>query len=276
MRNLLLIIILLTTFFCDIDAQKNILGKKFIDAKLYDADGNIHYISDYKGKTIILTFIGASTTNALEISDFYHFLFSNNEQDYVLLSISCEDYTQWCNTIKINPLPWPCFNDKKELSGIFLDYGFKNSPNCIVISPEGIVINRYQNYDITLAQTLAKRYTTISSTKKTIVERPLYKKNNMFIPEHIEQISYNQDITEITLSTYSFNSIKISKVFTKGIHLLCDDGTECHLIKNDVQNIENNIGKTIFTIKFEPIPESTKRIKIISDDGTVIISDIEL
>lgn len=115
-------------------------GDKIEDAELKDIEGNIHHLSDYKGKYIILDFWSRNCgfcQNALpelrEIAEKY-------KGKVVVIGLSVDLEEVWREELKKSTDNWPQLSDGLGMSGIAAHYGIHALPTFIYISPESTIL----------------------------------------------------------------------------------------------------------------------------------------
>lgn len=115
-------------------------GDKIVDAELKDIEGNIHHLSDYKGKYIILDFWSRNCgfcQNALpelrEIAEKY-------KGKVVIIGLSVDLEEVWKEELKKSTDNWPQLSDGLGMSGIAAHYGIHALPTFIYISPESTIL----------------------------------------------------------------------------------------------------------------------------------------
>ena len=146
-------------------------GDKIVDAELKDIEGNIHHLSDYKGKYILLDFWSRYCGPCLdafpllkEIAEKYMKLLDYAQDDFmgltyddgnkafakekiVVISLSVDPEAVWKETeVKESADNWLQLSDGLGMSGIAAHYGVHALPSFIYISPESTVLKAGQGY----------------------------------------------------------------------------------------------------------------------------------
>lgn len=269
-KKLLLLLLIFTTTITAAQ-QIGLPGSQFVDADLFDADGNCHHIADFRGKTVIINFIGSNQTACtLATSDMWHY-FAQADSSIVLISISNQKFDKWITEVKDENLPWLCLNDKQEQNGIFAKYKLQYVPNFYIISPDGKIKYRCKNYDPTFFCNQAKSLNInqpIRTENKNIttIDKPNYDKWSYFTPYHIEQITITPQETQIEIFAFCNNNIKL-KSFSSTIQLTTKSGDSYKLIKAEGINLDAEkwnykLGENKITLIFEPIPTDCDEVSI--------------
>jgi len=121
-------------------------GEDMADADMWDINGELRHLADYKGKYLLLDFWSSGCGPCLmaipemkEISDIY-------KDKLVVVSISSDPKNLWESTSKEKDITWVNLNDFKTGNGIWLRYGVTGIPHYVIISPEGKVLTTWMGY----------------------------------------------------------------------------------------------------------------------------------
>lgn len=121
-------------------------GDMAADADLYDIDGGIHHLADFRGKYVLVDFwsIGCgpckmSIPEMKEISEMY-------KDSLVIVSISIDNERIWNSESVKEGMTWRNLSDKKMRTGIAAEYGLRGIPYYVLISPDGKVIEKWTGY----------------------------------------------------------------------------------------------------------------------------------
>lgn len=122
------------------------IGDDMADADMWDLDGNLHRLEEYKGKYILLDFWSSgcgpcmmSMPEMKEVSEMY-------KDKLTIVSISSDTKEIWTKVSKEKNITWVNLNDFKGDNGIKLHYGVVGIPNYVVISPQGKIIGTWMGY----------------------------------------------------------------------------------------------------------------------------------
>lgn len=122
-------------------------GDEMADAKLYDAEGKEHFLSEHKGKYILLDFWSAgcgpciqSIPEAEEVADEY-------ADRLVIVSISQDPKEIWLETLKARNMKGFQWNELNgDNVGISQKYGTVGIPHYVLINPEGKIQKKWSGY----------------------------------------------------------------------------------------------------------------------------------
>lgn len=123
------------------------VGDDMADSDMWDMEGNLCHLADYKGKYILLNFWSQGCGPCLmampemkEISEMY-------KDRLTLVSISSDSKKAWKEISKEKGISWINLNDFKERDGIWMNYGVIATPYYVIISPEGKILNSWPGYN---------------------------------------------------------------------------------------------------------------------------------
>ena len=121
-------------------------GDEMFDADLYDLEGNLHHLSELKGRYILLDFWSSGCSpciNALpemgEIAEKY-------KDKLAVVSLSSDTEKRWKAASEEHKMTWYNWSDKKQTSGLYLKYGVRGIPHYVLISPEGKIVDIWGGY----------------------------------------------------------------------------------------------------------------------------------
>ena len=116
-------------------------GDKIVDAELKDIEGNIHHLSDYKGKYILLDFWSRYCGPCLDAFPLLKEIAEKHKEKVVVISLSVGPEPLWKETeVKESADNWLQLSDGLGMSGIAARYGVHALPTFIYISPESTVL----------------------------------------------------------------------------------------------------------------------------------------
>ena len=122
-------------------------GDKIVDAELKDIEGNIHHLSDYKGKYILLDFWSRYCGPCLDAFPLLKEIAEKHKEKVVVISLSVDPEPLWKETeVKESADNWLQLSDGLGMSGIAARYGVHALPTFIYISPESTVLKAGQGY----------------------------------------------------------------------------------------------------------------------------------
>ena len=122
-------------------------GDKIADVELKDIKGNIHHLSDYKGKYIILDFWSRYCGPCLDAFPLLKEIAEKYKEKIVVISLSVDPEAVWKETeVKESADNWLQLSDGLGMSGIAAHYGVHALPSFIYISPESTVLKAGRGY----------------------------------------------------------------------------------------------------------------------------------
>ena len=123
------------------------LGKPLVDGDIMDLKGNIHRLSDFKGKYVLIDFW---TTNCgpciAALPEIEKFVKRNPKVEVISLCLS--QYNSWRTHPSYQNLPWHNMNDGGGWMGLAKSYNVYSVPTYVLISPEGIFIKQWRGKEI--------------------------------------------------------------------------------------------------------------------------------
>ena len=118
------------------------VGDEMADADLYDLEGNVHRLADFKGKYIMLDFWSRGCGPCLmalpemkEVAEMY-------KDRLTVVSLSIDTKKGWEAASKTHEMTWQNLSDLKGSNGLYAKYGVRGIPNYVLISPEGRIVEK--------------------------------------------------------------------------------------------------------------------------------------
>ena len=136
----------LITAYLNLPKPVNV-GDKMVDGDLYDVKGNLHHLSEFKGKYIMLDFWSLGCGPCLqsfpelkEVSEMY-------KDSLEIVSISMDTKESWSDFVERKGLTGNQWNEfAKGTTGLAAVYQVKGILRYVMISPEGIVVGMWSGY----------------------------------------------------------------------------------------------------------------------------------
>lgn len=125
------------------DAPKATLGKRCIDRKMYDLEGNFYQLNDFRGKYVLLTFWSRGCSNCIgelpEMAKFHE----QHKDKLTMINLTIDTDEAW-RTCRVNDkITWLNLSDGRSVYGLAKSYELKSLPMHILISPEGKWVKRW-------------------------------------------------------------------------------------------------------------------------------------
>lgn len=121
-------------------------GEEAVDADMYDLEGKVHHLAEFRGKYVLLDFWSRgcgpcmmSQPELKEISERY-------KDSLEVVSLSIENRKGWEEASKAHAMTWNNWNDLEETNGLYARYGVRGIPHFVLISPEGKVVDSWSGY----------------------------------------------------------------------------------------------------------------------------------
>ncbi len=122
------------------------IGEYLADADLYDLEGTVHHLADYKGKYLLLDFWRLNCGPCQHALPELKEIAEQYKDSITVISLSHDDEKTWRKASREKNITWPNLNDLKGLQGIFARYGVYGVPHFVLISPEGNIVTYWSGY----------------------------------------------------------------------------------------------------------------------------------
>ena len=122
-------------------------GDHMVDGTLYDTEGNIHHLSEFKGKYILLDFWNLGCQPCMEALPEMEEVSRMYKGKLELVSICGAAKNRWKKFVAEKKLTGHQWNELREVNdGLAAVYGVKGVPHYVLISPERKVIHCWMGY----------------------------------------------------------------------------------------------------------------------------------
>lgn len=138
-------------------------GDKAPDGDIYDLDGNIHHLSDFKGKFVLLDFWSDGCGPCMIAQPELKAISERFKDKLEVVSLNIQDKKGWESISERHPITWHNWNDLQENNGLSALYGVRSIPYFVMISPEGKILDCWSGYTTDYLTTKVK---TIIETKR--------------------------------------------------------------------------------------------------------------
>lgn len=122
------------------------VGNELYDADLYDPQGYLHHLKDYKGKYLLLDFWSSSCGPCINAIPEMREMAEIWKDKLTIISISSDNKKMWEKASQEEKMTWPNLNDFKGTVGIYAHYGIRGIPHYVLASPEGKLIHVWEGY----------------------------------------------------------------------------------------------------------------------------------
>lgn len=122
------------------------VGEQAVDGDLFDLQGNVHHLSDFKGKAVLIDFWGSGCGPCIMALPEMKEISQKYEDRLAVVSISVDVKSAWESASKRHDISWWNLNDMQGYHGIFAKYGTGAIPRYVFLSPEGKVVEMWNGY----------------------------------------------------------------------------------------------------------------------------------
>ncbi|WP_455666180.1 redoxin domain-containing protein [Phocaeicola sp.] len=248
-------------------------GDDMADADLFDLEGKVHHLADYKGKYMLVDIWSSGCGPCImalpemkEISEKY-------KDKLTIISLSSDTKKTWERASKEHDMTWENLNDLQGMNGLYAKYGVRGIPSYIFISPEGKVVKKWTGYGEGSLKLKMRRLidaghhvmSMVASPTTTIVNYPTVRASNTDVHE-IKQVELSDTATIVRVHGYYTPKYWIQVSST--IALIADNGTVCPLRRAEGITLDQHFfmpesGEADYTFIFEPLPHGTKTFDMI-------------
>lgn len=121
-------------------------GEPAADGDLFDIDGGVHHLADFKGKYILLDFWSIGCGPCLQAIPEMKEVAEAYKDSLVIVSLSLDTEEIWRQESPKHGMTWYNLSDKKGRSGMAAKYGVWGIPHYVLVSPQGILLAQWSGY----------------------------------------------------------------------------------------------------------------------------------
>ena len=121
-------------------------GETAADGDLFDIDGGVHHLADFKGKYILLDFWSIGCGPCLQAIPEMKEVAEAYKDSLVIVSLSLDTEEIWRQESPKHGMTWYNLSDKKGRSGMAAKYGVWGIPHYVLVSPQGILLAQWSGY----------------------------------------------------------------------------------------------------------------------------------
>lgn len=243
-------------------------GDEMADTELYDLDGKIHHLTDFKGKYILLDFWSSGCGPCIMALPEMKEIQEQYKERLTVISLSSDTKSRWKAASAKHEMTWQNLSDLKQSAGLYAKYGVNGIPNYVLISPEGKIMKMWSGYGKGSLKLKMRRY--LDATKR---EMSITRQGNTKVVNYPTSESTNTDILEVkqveladTATIVHFNAYYIPKYWIQvspNCKLVDDKGGIYALKKADgIKPGEHfylpESGEAEFSLTFEPLSTSVQ------------------
>lgn len=121
-------------------------GETAADGDLFDIDGGVHHLADFKGKYILLDFWSIGCGPCLQAIPEMKEVAEAYKDSLVIVSLSLDTKEIWKQESPKHGMTWYNLNDLKGRSGMAAKYGVWGIPHYVLVSPQGTMTTQWSGY----------------------------------------------------------------------------------------------------------------------------------
>ena len=115
-------------------------GDDMADADLFDLDGKVHHLADFKGKYMLLDFWSSGCGPCIMALPEMKEIQEQYKDRLTIISLSSDTQTRWKAASAQHEMTWQNLSDLKQTAGLYAVYDVNGIPNYVLISPEGKIV----------------------------------------------------------------------------------------------------------------------------------------
>lgn len=242
-------------------------GEEAVDADMYDLEGKVHHLAEFRGKYVLLDFWSRgcgpcmmSQPELKEISEMY-------KDSLEVISLSIENRKGWEEASKSHAMTWNNWNDLEETNGLYARYGVIGIPHFVLISPEGKVIDSWSGYGKGLLKLKVEGMLAPKQPMRIewkdghkLVHHPRKKTEKVDVLT-IRQVELTDSATVLRVHARYIPNYWIR--LDKATFLMSDKGVNYPLLRSEGFTIDEQVfmpdsGEMDFTLYFAPLPKDTR------------------
>lgn len=252
-------------------------GDEMVDADLYDLEGNVHHLADFKGKHILLDFWSRGCGPCIMALPEMKELAETYKDRLTIVSLSTDSKKGWEEASKAHEMTWQNLNEMKGSNGLYAKYGVRGIPNYVLISPEGRIIQKWSGYGTGSLKQKLRRLLDVEKHPMSlgtengckVIHFPTVKKSNTDIPE-IRKVVLTDSATVLHIHAYYIPNYWIQ--VAKSIRLVSDNGTSCPVLRSEGIPLGEKFfmpasGESDYTLYFAPLPAGARSFDMIEADN---------
>ena len=264
------------------------IGEDMADGDLYDLEGNLHHLSELKGKYLLLDFWSSGCGPCIMAIPEMGELQEKYVDKLTIVSLSSDTEKTWKAASARHKMIWKNWSDKKQTGGLYAQYGVRGIPHYVLISPEGKMVDTWSGYGKgSLLQKLRpymypKPVMTMEKKEGVLlVNYPDYQANNTNGILEIKQVECNLNVTTLHFKAYYTpnNWIRIAEE----AFLSTSDGKQYKMLKADGITLGKEFfmpesGEAEFSLTFEALPKDAQTFTFQEGNGENVwaITDIKM
>lgn len=126
--------------------QRVAVGEPMIDGEFYDLEGGSHTLAELGGYYILLDMWSSGCGPCIMALPEMEEIAKKYKDRLRVVSITTDTDDMWRRASENHPMSWHNWSDGKQETGIYAHYDQSGIPNYTLISPDGVVIDRWMGY----------------------------------------------------------------------------------------------------------------------------------
>lgn len=122
------------------------VGDDCPDADFYDLEGNLHHLTEHKGKYILLDFWNSGCAGCIQAFPKMKKLHEKYNDKLAIVSMSIDTDRRWRMASEKHNLTWSNWNEGKGEGGLYTNFRTNGIPFYVLVNPEGKVIKMELGY----------------------------------------------------------------------------------------------------------------------------------
>lgn len=250
------------------------VGDQAADADLFDLEGKVHHLADYRGRLVLLDFWSRGCGPCMMALPELRKLAETNKERLTIVSLSTDNKKNWEEVSAKEKMSWENLNDLQGESGLYAKYGVNGIPHYVVISPEGKIVHTWNGYgqgiiEMHLNRFLDRSHCVMSVNRLDnggkVVKFPDIQPGGTNTLA-IDKVVLSDTATVVYMKAYYMPHYWI--MISSDSYLLGNDGTRSSLVKAEgiapgKQFVMPADGKASFVLTFGPLPAGIKSFDFI-------------
>ena len=121
-------------------------GDDMADTDLFDLDGKVHHLADFKGKYMLLDFWSSGCGPCIMALPEMKEIQEQYKDRLTIISLSSDTQNRWKAASAQHEMTWQNLSDLKQTAGLYAVYDVNGIPNYVLISPEGKIVKMWSGY----------------------------------------------------------------------------------------------------------------------------------
>ena len=248
------------------------VGDKITDYDLYDADGNIHHLTEFQGKWMLLDFgsyyCGPCRMFEPAVKYFYE---RGVDKNIEIVTVTLDTKRQFEEMVATEKYVSPLWNDRDGKNGIFALYKVSAYPTFYAVKPDGTIADKWMGLDMgKILKTIKEagyfnnppEYNTANGV--TTITNPAFSDNNGGLL--IDKVAIYPDSVVMDCTYPSAGNFSISS--STGLYV---NGKKISKITNSSIGLDSFTSNPITEVghchlTFEPLPKNAAEFDFIEGD----------